>query len=326
MKIYFGLDGGASSTRAILIDEDGKTLNKKKLNKGTNLKVYEGLANQRISDLILSLCNDISISIEDISAFGFGLAAVSYERGRELLFKELDRLNIAERSVLINDAEAAYKICCQDDVGILVTVGTGVICIAKNSSGDFVRIAGKGHDKTDIGSGYWIGKEVLLKLAFNEAIINEEPDLLELNNLICDKFNKNNFQDALNYISEDQNSLKLKASIAKEVLSISNKNEIALSILQEATYNVSDYIIDLNQMLDYDNSNELILFANGSIINSPIYRKSLNDSLSFHYSNINWISSKISAAYGSAMIASLSKDKVVIKVQDIIKGDYLVSC
>ena len=98
-----------------------------------------------------------------------------------------------------------------------------------------------------------------------------------------------------------------------------------VEILQEATYNVSEYIIDLNQMLDYNDSNELILFANGSIINSSIYRKSLNDALSFNYSNINWISSKISAAYGSAMIASLSKDKVVIKVQDIIKGDYLVS-
>ena len=325
MRVYFGLDGGASSTRAVLIDENGKTLNKKKLNEGTNLKVYEGLANQRISNLILSLCDDISISIDDINAFGFGLAAVSYERGRELFFKELDRLNIAEKSVLVNDAEAAYKISCQEDVGILVTVGTGIICIAKNSSGEFVRIAGKGHDNSDIGSGYWIGKEVLLKLAFNESIINEEPDLLQLNNILCEKFNKNNFQDALNYISEDQNSLRLKASIAEDVLSISHENEIALSILQEATYNVSEYIIDLNQMLDYNDSNELILFANGSIINSSIYRKSLNDALSFNYSNINWISSKISAAYGSAMIASLSKDKVVIKVQDIIKGDYLVS-
>ena len=107
MRVYFGLDGGASSTRAVLIDENGKTLNKKKLNEGTNLKVYEGLANQRISNLILSLCDDTSISIDDINAFGFGLAAVSYERGRELFFKELDRLNIAEKSVLINDAEAA---------------------------------------------------------------------------------------------------------------------------------------------------------------------------------------------------------------------------
>ena len=29
MKLYFGLDGGASSTRAVIIDENGKTLAKK---------------------------------------------------------------------------------------------------------------------------------------------------------------------------------------------------------------------------------------------------------------------------------------------------------
>ena len=41
MKIYFGLDGGASSTRAVIIDSNGNTLIKRKLSKGTNLKVYQ---------------------------------------------------------------------------------------------------------------------------------------------------------------------------------------------------------------------------------------------------------------------------------------------
>ena len=67
------------------------------------------------------------------------------------------------------------------------------------------------------------------------------------------------------------------------------------------------------------------LFGNGSVIHSPIYRKSLNDSLSFHFSNVSWIFSDVSTAYGSAMIAALSKDKISINIKDIIKGDYLVS-
>ena len=33
MKYYIGIDGGASSTRGVLIDEKGQTLNKKLLNK-----------------------------------------------------------------------------------------------------------------------------------------------------------------------------------------------------------------------------------------------------------------------------------------------------
>ena len=57
-----------------------------------------------------------------------------------------------------------------------------------------------------------------------------------------------NFQETLEYISNHQDSLALKASIAKDVLLISDKNEIVLSILQEATCNVADYIINLNEM------------------------------------------------------------------------------
>ena len=325
MKKYFGLDGGASSTRAIIIDSNGKTLVKKKINKGTNLKVYQDLAPKRIVDLINELCQEISISVDDISAFGFGLAAVSYDEGRELLFKELDRINVADRSILISDAEAAYKISCQDDVGILLTVGTGVICIGKNSDGEFVRVAGKGHDKSDIGSGYWIGKEVLLKLSFNESIINHDPDLLQLKNIVFEKFESNNLNEALQNIVDDEDSLSLKASLAKDVINISEDNEIALSILQEATFNVADYIVDLYSMLDYQKTDDLVLFGNGSVIKSPIYRKSINDSLSFQFKNISWIFSDISAAYGSAIIAAISKDKVLINVKDIIKGDYLAS-
>ena len=73
MKLYFGLDGGASSTRAVIIDADGNTLAKQKIHLGTNLKVYEDIAPKRITDIVQSLCSEISISVDDVSAFGFGL-------------------------------------------------------------------------------------------------------------------------------------------------------------------------------------------------------------------------------------------------------------
>jgi len=325
VKLYVGIDGGASSTRGILINEKGETLNKKILDEGTNLKVYEDLACRRITQLIIDICSEISIPLSDISAFGLGLAAISYDRGRDLLFKELDRIKISDKSILINDAEAAYNVICQDNVGILVTVGTGVICIAKKSDGNFVRTSGKGHD-IDLGSGYWIGKEALLKLALNESIINEDSSLSEIISIIHKKFQKDNFNNILEDISNSDDSLSLKASIAKDIIEISDHNDIALGILQEATYNVAEYIIDLNQLVDYKHSNDLILFGNGSVLQSPIYRKSLNDALAFHFPKVNWILSDISAAYGPAMLAALSKDNNKITVKQIIKGDYLVSC
>ena len=325
MKLYFGLDGGASSTRAVIIDADGNTLAKQKIHLGTNLKVYEEIAPKRIVDIVQNLCSEISISVDDISAFGFGLAAVSYDPGRELLFKELDRLNIADKSILINDAEAAYKVTCIDDIGILMTVGTGVIGIAKTHKGDFVRVAGKGHDQSDIGSGYWLGKELLLKLSFNEAIVNHDNNLNQLYNVVLNQFNATNLNEALEIIASDENSLSLKASLGKIVIEASNSNDIALSILQEATVNVADYILDLNSLLDYNHSDDIVLFGNGSIIKSKEFRKSLNDSLSFNFKNISWIFSDLSASYGSAMLAAISKDNHNILIKNILKGDYLVS-
>ena len=325
MKLYFGLDGGASSTRAVIIDEDGNTLAKQKIHLGTNLKVYEEIAPKRIADIVQNLCSEIYISVDDISAFGFGLAAVSYDPGRELLFKELDRLNIADKSILINDAEAAYKVTCIDDIGILMTVGTGVIGIAKTHKGDFVRVAGKGHDQSDIGSGYWLGKELLLKLSFNEAIVNHDNNLNQLYNVVLNQFNATNLNEALEIIASDENSLSLKASLGKIVIEASNSNDIALSILQEATVNVADYILDLNSLLDYNHSDDIVLFGNGSIIKSKEFRKSLNDSLSFNFKNISWIFSDLSASYGSAMLAAISKDNHNILIKNILKGDYLVS-
>ncbi len=325
MKLYVGIDGGASSTRAVLINESGETLEKIILKKGTNLKAYEDLAPKRIVHLISDLCTNHNLSINDINAFGFGLASVSHDEGREKLFKELDRINISDKSILINDAEAAYKVVCEQDVGILVTVGTGIICTAKNKEGKFLRTAGLGHDK-DVGSGYWIGNEAFLKLALNEAVIQHDQNLLEIYNIVIDKFNHNDLVQTLEYISQNNNTIALKASLAEDIILISEHNKIARNIIQEATYNVSEHIISLIELLDYDQSNELLLFGNGSIIKSDLFRASLNDALSFNYSKINWLFSKLSSAYGSAIIAALSKDKNNIKIKDILKGDYLVSC
>jgi len=325
MKLYIGIDGGASSTRGVLINGNGETLDKIIIQKGTNLKAYEDLAPKRIVNLILDLCTNQNVSINDINAFGFGLASVSHDEGREKLFKELDRINISDKSILINDAEAAYKVVCEQDVGILVTVGTGIICTAKNQEGKFLRTAGLGHDK-DIGSGYWIGNEVFLKLALNEAIIQHDQNLLEIYNIIIDRFNYDNLTQTLEYISKDNNTIALKASLAKDIILISEHNKVARNIVQEATYNLSEHIISLIELLDYNQSNELLLFGNGSIIKSDLFRTSLNDALSFNYSKVNWFFSKLSSAYGSAIIAALSKDKNNIKIKDILKGDYLVSC
>ena len=99
-------------------------------------------------------------------------------------------------------------------------------------------------------------------------------------------------------------------------------NEVALSILQEATHAVSEYIIALTDELDY-NESHIVLSGNGSIIRNDYFRKSLNDDLRFNFPDIKWTFSSISPAYGAGILASKIYN-VDIKVSDIVKGDALV--
>ena len=94
-----------------------------------------------------------------------------YELSIEDLMK-LDNIKLSQRTIIMNDAEAAFNLCCPGDFGILVTVGTGIICMSRNSEGKSIRQAGQGHDQGDIGSGYWIGKQVLNNLILNESFFH----------------------------------------------------------------------------------------------------------------------------------------------------------
>ena len=66
---------------------------------------------------------------------------------------------------------------------------------------------------------------------------------------------------------------------------------------------VSDYIVDIVQQIGLDNK-KILLSINGSIIQNKFYRKLLEDSLMFDFSDIKWVSSILSPAYGSGLIAA----------------------
>ena len=119
---------------------------------------------------------------------------------------------------------------------------------------------------------------------------------------------------------EEEEDIYMNLSIiAKITLDLAKKgNDIALSIVQEGTRFVGEYIISLADTLNYSNSN-LLLAANGSVIKDEFYRKLLNDSLQFDFKNINWVISDLSPAYGAGLL-SAQFNNISISVKDIINN------
>ncbi len=317
-----GIDGGASNTRGVLFTQDGKTL-ATVLDKGSNIALDGEAASGLIGNMIESLCASASISVEDVDAVGCGLAGASDEDGRDMVFKELDRLKLSQRAIIMNDAEASYEISCPQGIGILVTIGTGIICIGRDKNGKIFRVAGEGHDQGDVGSGFWIGKKAILEMALNESSVKGDADLSQMLNFILNTFDNDNFNNAIEETMNDKDSVAIIASLSKGIIELAeNGNELALSIVQEATTLVAEYIKLLAFDLKINNSDRTILLAgNGSVIRNEFYRKTLNDALQFDFPNINWTFSTISNAYGAGLLAAKLHD-IDISIESIVKDKH----
>ncbi|MBT5955875.1 MAG: hypothetical protein HN820_03610 [Candidatus Marinimicrobia bacterium] len=320
-----GIDGGATNSRGVLFTNSGATLSTI-LDKGTNIALDGEAASKRIASMIEQLCEDASIDIEDVDAVGLGLAGASDEDGRDMVFKVLDGLKLSRRSIIMNDAEASYEVSCPGGLGILVTVGTGIICIGRNESSKIRRVAGEGHAHGDIGSGFWIGKKAIMEMALNESSVQGDEDLSELMTHVLDKFESSDFNLAIEETMESEDSVPIIASLAEKIIEFAESgNEMALKIVQEGSSTIAEYILQLVHDLELNpKDGSIILAGNGSVIRNDFYRKTLNDALQFDFPNIKWTFSTISNAYGAGLLAARLHD-VDVKLSQIIQSDYYLA-
>jgi N-acetylglucosamine kinase-like BadF-type ATPase len=312
-----GIDGGGTKTRGVIFNNEGKLL--AELNDtGSNLYVYKENGVKIIINMVKDLAKQINIDTSDISALGFGLSGISDIHNRELLLKELDKNNLSKNSLILSDTEAAYQLLCPTGQGLLLSIGTGIICLAKNENGKIFKLAGNGFDKGDIGSGYWIGKKIINKILFNQELLTVNDDIIEIHDCIKDKLNIEN----INLIEEafsDQTELVYKtACISRNIINLAkNGNDIALSVLQEGTRHIGDYIIHLVDEMNFNKEN-IIIAGNGSIIKNDFYRSLIVDSLKFDFNNINWIFSDIPCSFSAGILAAQGKN-INISLNKIIQ-------
>ncbi len=316
-KYIIGIDGGGTSTEGILFDSNGKPL-AKLLVEGTNLYVYKEKAIKTILNLINQLLKSCDIDYSDISALGFGLAGVSDLSMRDLLLRELDKLGVGHKSLVISDIETAYQLLCPKGYGLLVSVGTGIVCMGRNQKGKSVKVAGKGHDQGDVGSGYWIGKKIINYILLNQSSLSADNDMKEIFSVIKNILSITTINSLDSIFNNEGDIVNKTASIAKDVIKLAESgNDVALAVLQEGTTSVAEYILYLIDEIQYE-KNDIMIAGHGSIIKNNFYRKLLNDALQFDLKNIRWVFSDLSTSYISGIISANCRN-IKVSINDIVK-------
>ncbi len=168
-RLYLGVDGGQTSTVALIGDETGKVLGCGKGGPCNHVGPAEGRARffSALGDSLSQACAQAGVDRNEVV---FASACLGFSGGpqdKDAYVRELIR---SERFRVTHDAEIALDGATEGLPGIIVIAGTGSMTFGRNGEGEAARAGGWGYVFGDEGGAFYLARQVLrAALAFEEG-------------------------------------------------------------------------------------------------------------------------------------------------------------
>ena len=160
MRLFLGVDGGQSGTKAVIGDETGRVLGAGVGGPCNHTSGVEGRAKLErvVSGCVGAACDQAGIDALKVQfeAACFGMSGGPEDK--ESILAEILRVG---RLIVTNDAVIALAGATTSGQGIITIAGTGSIAFGRNAGGRTARVGGWGHIYGDEGSGFDIGRQAL---------------------------------------------------------------------------------------------------------------------------------------------------------------------
>ena len=166
MRLYIGIDGGQSSTTALIGDETGRVLGIGRAGPSNHAAAGEGRRKftAAITDSLSQAVSSAGIN----AAPSFEAACLGLSGGpddKETLAKEMIR---AQRYLITHDAHIALAGATGGGPGIIVIAGTGSMVFGRNAAGVTARAGGWGYVFGDEGGAFDLVRQALRAVLRNE--------------------------------------------------------------------------------------------------------------------------------------------------------------
>jgi N-acetylglucosamine kinase-like BadF-type ATPase len=174
-RYYLGVDGGQSSTTALIADEAGRIVGRGQAGPCNHVAAPEAEEKFKrvIGGCVREACEDAKLDAETIvfTAACFGFSGGPHDK--EIYTRALIR---SEKYKFTHDAEIALTGAHEGAPGIVVIAGTGSMTFGRNAEGKTARAGGWGYVFGDEGGAF-----DLVRRALRAALAAEEgwgPDTL----------------------------------------------------------------------------------------------------------------------------------------------------
>ena len=168
-RYFLGIDGGQSSTIALIGDEKGRVAGLGRGGPCNHVGAAEGRARfvNTIRGCVNAACEPAGL---DPGGIRFAAACLGFSGGPADKQRILQEILSVEHMTVTDDAVIALSGALAGEPGVITISGTGSIAFGRNAQGDRARAGGWGHVFGDEGSGFDIARQALRSaLRFEEG-------------------------------------------------------------------------------------------------------------------------------------------------------------
>jgi N-acetylglucosamine kinase-like BadF-type ATPase len=160
LKLFLGVDGGQSSTTALIGDETGRVIGSGRGGPCNHVKGPGGRSKfiNAIGGCISMACKEAGLDSETIE---FESACLGFSGGPADKEEILDEILRAQRRIVTTDALIALSGAMAGGPGIITIAGTGSIAYGRNADKRIARVGGWGYIFGDEGGGFDLTRQAV---------------------------------------------------------------------------------------------------------------------------------------------------------------------
>lgn len=301
-KYVIGIDGGATKSTAVLADLNRNILAEKSSGPANFLIIGTEKVAKTISDLILDVCNEAEVNINNIEVVCIGLTGAGRESDAEKIKKAIqDYWSTAystpiKNIIVTSDARIALEGAFSGRPGIILIAGTGSIIFGKDRGGTLYRVGGFGRYIGDEGGGYSIGRLGLQAAAKSMDGRGPETKLLDI---LKTQFGINSPEDLINKVYQENLDF---AAVAPFVIQCAEEgDEACREILRKEA---EELVLHIKAIKDKIRVRTVyISFIGGLLTGENYYSKLLRKIILQKIEGVNVILPEHPPAYGAILMA-----------------------
>lgn len=285
-RFLISIDMGGTNTSVSVLDTVDQSIASLDVN-GANLHADGVLAVEKaINNAINESMECISFTKNEILGIVIGVSGINSKKDKEELEPSLLKLGIDRDKIFVcNDCELTmYAMSAMP--GITIVAGTGSIALGYDETLEVLRCGGHGAPLSDLGSGYFIGTQILKEYL---KYVDDQIPFLAIFDEIENHYGKNR-QEMCDFVV--RMTKKEIASVAKIVLDNATDGDPLCEIITKgAGYNLANMVATLYKKLETNDALKIDVCMVGSIFKNDYMREFFIDQCKeqTNYNKFNFI-------------------------------------